>query len=271
MSGMRLFGVQEAVKKPEIRILLLSDFHVGSKYSVKPRGFGELNPVQKAILKKWEEIVEREGEVDYLYVGGDTVDGVQPSEKGKELWTADVDEQIDAAMRLVKMVKYRKLIVTYGTTYHTDVNLNADEVFAKRMNADKHGWEIHFKPEKSKSIFHMSHGVGVSTSAWQYRTTGIAKELVHALLNEKELYAYTGIIRSHAHYFVSVSFSKSFGIITPCWQTRTPYMIRRGLALIPKLGYVVLDSLDGSGDDGINSWMIRVHTFDIPRPELTVL
>jgi len=272
----RLFGKKGKQWEPKIKILICSDLQVGSQYAVKPRNFVDchgkpeaLNPIQEQITAKWEQMAKKEGAVDYFIINGESVDGKQPANKGKELWTADMGDQIAAAVQLVKQVKYRHLIVTYGTPYHTDENLNADQVFAEKIGAEKHGWEVSFKPKDSDSIFHISHSIGVSTSAWQYRTTGVAKELVAALLNEKELYNYSGIIRSHAHYFVSVSFAKAFGLITPCWQTRTPYMVRKGLSLIPKLGYVVLESMDG--DEGPNSWMIRAECFDMPRMELTVL
>jgi hypothetical protein len=141
-----------------------------------------------------------------------------------------------------------------------------DQQFAKQIGAQKHDYEISFQPKTLKDVIHLSHDISVSTSSWQYRTTPIAKELVAALLNEKELYSYKSIIRSHAHYFCTVAFTSNFGLITPCWQTRTPYMIRKGLSLIPKLGYVILSKETKDGD-----WRVQPHTFNMPRPELVKL
>ena len=180
------------------------------------------------------------------------------------IWTADMDEQIEACCDLEKQIDYEKLLVTYGSAYHTKENLNCDQAFAKRMNAVAHGHELSFQPQGQKDIFHLSHAVGVSTSVWIYRTTALAKELVAALLNEKELHNYRGIIRSHAHYYCKVGFSNTFALITPCWQGRTPYMIRKGLALIPKLGWIVLDN--DTGD-----WRISENCFDMPRPNKVVV
>jgi hypothetical protein len=225
-------------------------------------GYAAPNPVQRAINAKWAEMAKKEGHVDYLVVNGEAIEGEQRANKGKECWTTDLNKQLKAAADLVNMIDYDKLLVTYGTEYHTGSNPNLDEMFATQMKAAGHGWELHFKPTNSDSIFHIAHQIGTSVSAWQFRTTGIARELVMALLNERELYKYRGIIRSHAHYYVSVAFTESFGIVTPCWQSRTPYQIRKGLALVPKLGYVVLEGLD----DG--QWLIRPETFDLPRPEL---
>jgi hypothetical protein len=251
-------------QKTAIKILLISDLHCGSLYAIKHPNYGDLTNEQKYIFNEWQEMIKREGKIDYLYIGGDIVDGIGRAEDGKYEWTTDISKQIDCAIDLVNMIDYDKLLVVYGTPYHVDEGLNADEEFAKRIGANAMGWELNFKPQGFNDIFHMAHKVGVS--AGYYRTTPIAKELVYALLNEKELHKYTGIIRSHAHYFVSVSFTSHFGLITPCWQTRTPYLTSKGLGIIPKLGYVVLEKQDKNG-----IWLIRPQTFNIMKPELTEL
>jgi hypothetical protein len=252
---------KENKKDALVRILLMSDLHCGSVYAVKHPNYGDMTNEQKYIFNEWQEMVKREGHVDYLYVGGDIVDGLGKAEDGRYEWTTDITKQIDCAVDLVNMIDYDKLLVVYGTPYHIDSGLNADEEFAKRIGADAKGWELNFKPQGIGDIFHMSHKIGVSSGF--YRTTPLAKELVYALLNEKELHKYTGIIRSHAHYFVSVSFTSHFGIITPAWQSRTPYLVSKGLGLIPKLGYVMLEKYDKNG-----TWMIKPQTFNIMKPDL---
>lgn len=243
-----------------LEILVVSDLHLGSRYAVMPRKWGgyTANKTQRKILKKWREMCKRE-KPDLVVVNGDAVDGKQKASSGKELWTTDLDEQIDAAVELVKQINCNQFLVTYGSSYHTDLNLNADQVFAKRLGAEKAGWELNVKTENG--TLHFSHQISVSSSAWQYRTTPLAKELVASLLHDDVLPKYKVIVRSHAHYFCAVSFSNNFAVVTPCWQTRTPYMVRKGLGLIPKLGYVVLSS---DGED----WMLRAETFDMPKPEV---
>lgn len=250
-------------KKDGISILIVSDLHVGSKVAVAPDYIEHRNnPQQRELLRKWKEMCKHH--YNYMIINGDVVDGTQPANQGQDCWTTDLDEQIEAAEKLVKMVDYDKLLVTYGTPYHTKENLNADKAFAKQIGAVDHGWELSFKPEGQKDIFHLSHTVSASSSSWQYRTTPIAKELVASLLNEDALFKYRGIIRSHAHYYCKVNFSHQFGLITPCWQGRTPYMIRKGLSLVPKLGWIVLES-----DNTLKGWNIYEHMFDMPRLRLT--
>lgn len=258
-------------KAQQTKILIVNDMQVGSKYALMPEKWrddeGEQfypNEIQSCILKKWNEMCEKEKDVNYLILNGEGIDGVQAASRGREVWTTDLSTQIDAAEELLKRIEYDKLLVTYGSIYHTDANLNADQMLAKQLGATKSGWEINFRPKGTGSTFHLSHEIGVSTSVAYYRTTAIARELVAALLQQDELYKYDVIVRSHAHYFVMVRFSKQIGLVTPCWQARTPYMVRKGLSLVPKLGYVVLEN-----DGDVMPWRVRVETFNIPRPELT--
>jgi len=248
-----------------VKILVISDMHVGSGYAIRPLKWKNTNanPVQRKILKKWDEMCRNEKDIDYLLINGDAVDGTGAAEEGKHQDIADTNEQVKAAAELVSMINCDKILVTYGSKYHTKENPNLDEQFAEEIGATKHDYEINFQPKTLKDVIHLSHNISVSTSSWQYRTTPIAKELVAALLNEKELYRYKSIIRSHAHYFCTVAFTSNFGLITPCWQTRTPYMIRKGLSLIPKLGYVILQK-----EKNEDQWTVDPHTFNIPRPEL---
>ena len=253
------------IKKLSKKILVLADLHVGSKYALMPKQFnGYLaQKAQLKILEEWNNMCKRERKIDYLIIDGDIVDGKAKASDGKDVWTTDVDTQIEAAMELVKQIDYDKLLVAYGSPYHTEENRNADESFAKEMHAVSHGYELSFQPNSCRDIIHISHMIGVSAASWQYRTTPLAKELVAALLNEHALYKYKCIIRAHAHYYCTVAFS-SFGFITPCWQTRTPYMIRKGLSLVPKLGYVRLNV----EDERLSHGGMEAHTFDMPRDVL---
>jgi len=248
------------------KILVLSDLHVGSKYAVMPERFGNTvpNAIQRKILDEWIKMVDREKDVDAVFILGDIVDGLQRVNCGRELWTSDLDEQISAAQELVNMIDYDSALVVYGTPYHTEEGLNLDALFAKSINAKAHGWELSVKPNKSDEAIHLAHQVSTSGAPMMYRTTPIAKELMMALLHEKELFKYRAIIRAHAHYFVYVAFSNQFGWINPCWQDRNPYMTRKGLGLMPKLGYVVLNTPEDS------SWGVIPKTFSISKPDLVM-
>ena len=108
---------------------------------------------------------------------------------------------------------------------------------------------------------HCSHAIGVSMASPAYRTTPIAREMMLATINEKEYGKYDLIARGHAHYYVRVSFGGSNGIVCPCWKGRDAFASRRSLAMLPHLGYVLLNV----NKDGIQ---IEPHVFTLKGKEL---
>lgn len=238
-----------------MRILIVSDLHTGSTAGIMPPVVKEetsdgniiehhASKTQKRLFGLWKDLVHKVGAVDVMVINGDSCDGPNKKGTGANCWTTNLDIQAQTAADLCKMFKTKKYIVTQGSGYHVGENISLDELVAQKLGGD-FGIELALNLEKEKIRLHFSHQIGVSQSSWQYRTTPIARELVSALLHENSYEKFHGVIRSHAHYYCGVEFGSHFGIITPCWQLRTPYMVGKGLALLPKIGAVVLDVSDG--------------------------
>lgn len=252
------------------KILVVSDLHVGSIYGLMPGSVEEEssaggdenytvhkpNRFQRSILKRWKDMVKKVGRVDVMVVNGDAVDGVNYRERGKSAWTTNLSTQVDAAADLVAMVDYKNLVVTQGSLYHVDSNISTDYALAKVLEG-KFGDDYVVKTKEGPR-FHFSHQIGVSSSSWQYRSTPIARELVAAVLHEDVFGKYHGVIRSHAHYFVMVNFGTSFGMITPGWQGRSPFVARKSLIYAPKLGWVMLEvDKDGTVHKDWTTWDVK--------------
>jgi hypothetical protein len=114
---------------------------------------------------------------------------------------------------------------------------------------------------------HASHNVPVSASSWQYRSTPLARDLLlHKLNDSARSYGDIDVvIRSHAHYHVAVMFTHQLGLITPCWQTRTPFAVKRDIISPPDIGYIVLE-IDGKNVD----MKRRIVHIGKPSPVVTV-
>ena len=229
------------------RILIVSDLHLGSNAGLMPREVTDFdgerhiaNKGQRRLFDLWSQLVKKVGAVDIMVINGDACDGPNKKGSGIGCWTTDIRLQAKTAAELCKMFDAKKFLVTQGSGYHVAENPSADAMTADELKAE-FGTELALNLKEEKIRLHFSHQIGVSQASWQYRTTPIARELVSALLNEKEYGKFHGVIRSHAHYYCGVEFGSHFGIITPCWQLRTPYMVAKGLALLPKLGAIVLD------------------------------
>ena len=244
------------------RMLLLSDLGIGSDYSLAPDYAVKLILARNPGLDEFHKLTRNEwnlmkktlaNTVDIVVVNGECTDGPQYANRGRELWTADINEQCRGAANLLRELSFKKAYITKGTPYHSGDNMNLDEVVADQIGA----WCGHELSLKVKDFrFHISHTIGVSSS--YYRTTAIAREMLSSEVQKKEYGHYNGIIRSHAHYYVAVEYGGQWGLITPCWQGRTPYMVRKGLAMTPKLGYVIVDIYD----DHIER---SAHLFSMPQ------
>ena len=65
-----------------------------------------------------------------------------------------------------------------------------------------------------------------------------------ATLNQEEYGKFLVLLRGHAHYYVMVRFGGSMGVIAPCWKGRDIFAQERTLAMMPHLGYCILQMDD---------------------------
>ena len=236
--------------------IIISDMHCGSRFGVTnyPK-----NIVQKALKKIWNGMLE-EIETHTITAGinlGDNCDGVDRHGSGEYNDTSNILEQVDISTTLLKQIPTKTWFVVQGSPYHTAQNVSSDALVARELGAE-FGEELVINAGKR---IHCSHMVGVSMASPAYRTTPIAREMMLAAINEKEYGKYDCILRGHAHYFVSVRFGGSMGVICPCWKGRDAFASRRTLAMMPHVGFCILQ-IDG---DKIN---LDPHVFSLKGKEL---
>ena len=210
--------------------------HCGSRFAVTNTPH---NNVQKAIKKIWNGMLD-ELETHTLTAGinlGDNCDGVDRHGAGEYNDTSNILEQVDIATTLLDQIPTKKWFVVQGSPYHTSQNVSSDALVARGIGAD-FGEELVINVDGKR--FHCSHMVGVSMASPAYRTTPIARELMLAAINEKEYGKYDGIFRGHAHYYCMVRFGGSMGVICPCFKGRDAFASRRTLAMLPHIGYCIL-------------------------------
>jgi len=240
--------------------------HVGSIYSVMPPSYVradgnrvEANPSQAEIYGHWAELCKEWRRPDILLCNGDIIDGVQPANQGVETWTTSLDEQLDAATVLLKMLEPREAYFTTGTSYHVaSAGRRHEETlagnFGARLDNDVF---IDFNGH----VIHAAHHISYS-KVFHYRTTPLARAMLISKLNEEKSYKCEWLARSHVHYFVQIRFSSHGALTTPCWEGRTPYMVKGSPEDMPDIGAVrLLDEGDGMLSLELKEWKP-------PRPRL---
>lgn len=260
-------------------LVVVSDMQFGHLLAVAPDEFlatqlppakpiwSKPNAVGTALLKGWKDVVKDWGEPDYLVINGEPIEGQQPRNKGVEVYTSNLLDQLDGAKTLIDMFKAKKIYSTRGTDYHVSLNgVPLEEAFGKMVNGQKVGgyyapYELFLEIEGV--VFNFAHHVGGS-QVWQYRGTPITREMLMAKVNESHKYKTAVTVRSHVHYYWFVGSTSHLGMITPAWQLQTWYAYRRTAAgMIPDIGAVRF-----TVDKGEFDWEEKIYKLPEFRPPL---
>jgi hypothetical protein len=260
------------------RALVINDLHVGSYYGIMPDTvkFSDSktgmkvsmrpNSLQKTLLGYWKEMltyVKKAGKLDAVIVNGDIIDGCQRLSSGKFTWTNDLGVQLQACRSLLETIPCKEWFFTASSEYHAIREMPVEKILAEQMGGE-FGDDLII--ELNGARIHASHNIPVSKSSWQYRSTPLARDmLLMALAQSEEEYGHIDVVlRAHAHYFVQVGFAHSIGLITPGWQTRTPFGVKIDAISPPDIGFVMLE-VDGRDID------VRKRIWKVPKSNCKVV
>lgn len=237
-------------------VLILSDMHVGSTTAVctadpeitdkdtqhKP------NKLQKALFETWQEIPDEliNKKPTLLVVNGEPVDGANKRQLGNQSWTTNMQDQVDDAVKLLKMMPHQNLMFVRGSGYHVQQDGTPfEEVIARQMNAQKYkafggngSTDYYALVEIYGKRFNFSHHVGFNKWA-AYRTTALAREMAGMVFDKEKMGRADVLVRSHVHYFVHIEFVHTHGFTTPAWKFPDGHLFRSGTAgTTPDIGAV---------------------------------
>lgn len=236
------------------KILLISDTHVGSKWGLWPPNFKAKNArtdetddipqnaVNKAIWQHWQKMIEslRKERPDCIILNGDLIEGAQWKEGGRGLMTADIFQQTAACIRILGTLPKVPMYFTAGTDYHQlPGGISADLHIADQMNG-QFGDEL-IVEECGIRLF-CRHAIGVSQSTWQYMTTAPARDHMLLYLNQAaDKYGRIDVaVFSHRHQFAAAQFASGIALVTPAWQGKTVFAVKKGIIAPPHIGWVTL-------------------------------
>lgn len=250
-----------------MRLLVVSDLHDASYYGLLSKEcrfedsmtgeklFIQQMETQKKMYKLWKDMTETVGYVDAVIVNGDVCDGPQCKSKGKFVVTSDLKAQADDAIRLLSMIDSKTFYFTQGSEYHSIEDRPLEQYIAEMMNAE-YGNELLLDFKNVR--FHVAHYISFSSNML-YRSTPLVRDMMFLKLNNAmdEYGEVDWTIRSHAHYAMVVQYGHTGGIITPCWQARTPYAVKKGIVGMSSNGYDVID-INGKKDVTVKQVVTKV-------------
>lgn len=206
------------------KILLMSDLHSGHVVGLTPPGWQidanhsdqHMRRLAKYQREYWDFFVaslNRHKPFDVVAVVGDCIDGKGERSGGTELLTADRNEQCDMARQCIgkALSANTKLLMVYGTPYHTGASEDFEDTIAKHFGCKIGGHEY---MRVDGVTFDLKHAIGGS-SIPHGRHTAVAREhLWNVLWHEHSNFPKADIIvRGHVHYH-----GGAFG---PSWTAMT--------------------------------------------------
>jgi len=236
-------------------ILIVSDIHNGSSTAIctPEPDIAELetthrpNKLQQALYNGWQKCIDEiEQKPTLLFVNGEPCDGGNKKQLGMQSWTTNLNDQLNDAEKLLRMIPYEKIMFTRGSNYHvTQDGTNFEEIIAQRMNAEPYkayggkGYTDYYALiEMYGKHFNFTHHVGFNKWA-AYRTTALAREMAGMVFERDKMGKADVIVRSHVHYFVHIEFVHQHGFTTPAWKFPDAHLFRGGTAgTTPDIGMV---------------------------------
>jgi len=243
------------------RILIISDLHCGHRAGLTPPGWQypendsdherETFARNQRIMWDWfTRKVDSLKPIDFLFINGDSLDGKGERSGGTEQLEADRSKQVEIAAEAIKYIGADKIVMLYGTSYHTGKEEDWELVLSRMVNAEKIGG--HEWPEVEGLVFDLKHHVSGSIIP-HGRYTSIAREdLWNALWAEHNGQPRADVIvRSHVHYFAYQGRDGHLGIITPALQGwGSKFGIRRCSGMVD-IGFL---SFDVNGKEDYSWW-----------------
>lgn len=236
------------------RILLLSDLHVGSKWGLWPPNVKAKNDrsdmletipqnvVQVNIWEHWKRMLAtlKKEKPDCIILNGDLIEGIQRKEYGRGLTTNEIPIQMAACALVIQTLPKVPMYFTQGTDYHQMSDGTSVEKFLAAQFGGEFGDEL-IVEECGIRLF-CRHSIGISQSTWQYMTTAPARDQMLLYLNQSsEKYGKIDVaVFSHRHQFVAAQFSSGIALVTPCWQGKTVFAVKKGIISPPHIGWVTL-------------------------------
>jgi len=247
-------------------VLFLSDMHVGSIYAVRSPdaviegGSGlKMTKFNEQMYQNWCNVRDniQKKDIDVLCLNGEPIDGGNSKTNASGTWTSNIQHQLDDSERLIRMYKWKEIVMTRGSRYHVSVGNNFhEEILAAKLNARAYSGFFGTALENKKDgktydgngnmqltdfylffilggkQFSVCHHVGYNKTEL-YRTTALGREQAVMEFARGKWYAKDTnidvLVRSHVHYYVQVRYPGQIAFTTPCWKMPDEFMLRRGL------------------------------------------
>ena len=237
-------------RRPINNVVIVSDLHAGCQLALCPPdgalldegGTYHPSKLQQKLWGMWSEWwgehVPRftHGEPFLVVCNGDAIDGTHHG--ATHQISHNMTDQVRIAERLLEPVVAAcdgRYYHVRGTEAHVGKSAQYEEALAKSVGAVKTAEGQYARNdlwlELGGGLIHALHHIG-TTGSLAYETTAVMKELSESYVEAARWSRRPPdlIVRSHRHRYVELAIPTSNGkaraVVTPAWQSRTPFAWR---------------------------------------------
>jgi len=220
-------------------LLLISDLHVGSTFSLWPRnhqhtgGEHKLAGYQEWLLDRFNEMVEGLPRLDAVIINGDLLDGENEKQSGRGCITSDPADQAAAAIVILSALrkKSRHIFLVRGTPYHEGASHEGLEYVGSELKCERWGAANRYSDQVLERRWqgHVINATHHQTTGFIYQLGAASRTAMFAAIAEADKGAVRAdiIVRSHTHTDGLGFVNGRWIIMLPCWSFTTPYAIRK--------------------------------------------
>jgi hypothetical protein len=211
-----------------IKVLVVGDMHVGSKYGLCPQSYfnSHTNAFQWWVLDLWHKFVSLHQHPDYLILAGDNVDG-SGAKDATTLVITDVNEQEDAAVVLLRPLvgPNTEIYGVSGSGYHEgkgtgrDSDRNVTEKLISLTNSRG-------KHDKKYIGLLLREKYGFGNIAFRHKGKSVTATLKDEYEKIAKEYGPRSDVVVTAHLHRKLIYQDGLTVVqTPCWEYETDYMV----------------------------------------------
>lgn len=211
------------MEKSERVFAFVSDLHTGSRSAVWVKLYNELlaSPGQLQLLESLKDFQDKCKSAGVEAVGllGDLIEGNNRKEMSLGLVTADLNEQMDVAVDLLRPFysQGEKCFGVCGTGYHRSLDTATEKYIIERLGGQYFGGIANREVTGTGKNFAMMHGEGGSLI---YGATKLHRDQFERLQSvaRGKMVKPDIILTGHLHNFIRVDSCETISVQLPCWK-----------------------------------------------------
>lgn len=263
------------------KILVINDTHVGSSHGILPPGFMDIagnvhtqNAGQKYLWERFIATLERLApqKIDAIVINGDLLDGMQPKSKGAPLTLHRIEDQREAAHKVLEEVysvfPKAEWYFVEGTPYH-EVGEQVQQVANNLLGVKARDVKRTLTLRIGNALVRFHHETSFSSAFT--KSGSLEKEIITSWLSEA-MNGWDKVhceVRAHCHYFCYVGRKDRLAIVAPCWQLQTDFITKNSPTKnIPDIGCLVLSVDDALLEFGTCPVSFTEYLYKHPGPSI---